>query len=465
MRAFTKIFICFLLAAMLAGVAPARAEDANQAANRTFIEAIGMIRRASATYDTREAVRLYRSADRLLKKVIADYPESTLAVQISTNQFVGDFDPLEFRARIRSLSCERGSYVEDFLSEYGIASTTGPLTEACFLYRLEALLAPVEQPISAARWDWLSLAASYHLHGQADRARDIILPFLAALSKKISPNEAQDSLLFLSRALALTGEGEQAQKISQRISDCAARLNNMADMMRIALWAGRNNDARLQADELQQFARDNQCNWQMGLAAQALYLTGREEEAKKIYTDLFAEQFTNVKEEDRRENTPPELAIAAATLGEPEQALAILQVVMEANPWLVDPVMTALGARGLFDAAQNFSDGLKEPDMKAEAYAVLIDAAMRKDDKKRAGGMMAKLAALKVGSGQPEAHSAILAMRARAEKAIYKDDRWRSTLQAAINIADTVEESAKRNVALPLIATLAYIRTGTPVLD
>lgn len=441
------------------------AEDANQLANRTFIEAIGLIRKAGNTYDTQESVRLLRGADRLLKKITSDYPESTLAVQISTNQFVGDFDPVEFKSRIRSLSCERGSYVEEFLSEYGIPSSTGPLTEACFLYRMETLLSPTENPISAARWDWLSLAAAYHLHGQVDRAREIILPFLSALYKKSSTNDNQDSLLFLSRVMMVTGEDEQAMKIAQRISDCSARLYSLVDMMRLALWSGHGEQARELQSQLQSYTRDNQCNWQMALVAESLHQTGHDEEAKKLYHNLLSDQFTSLKENDRAENTPPELAIAASMVGEPATALAILKTVREQNPWTVPAVMNELAARSEFDSAADFADGLKDIDLKAEAYAALVVAASQRDDKKNAEPVMARLAAMRGTSSEALKAAIMLAMRARAEKAFYKDERWRETFQAALNTADLVDDAGKRQVALPLISTLAYIKTGNPVLD
>lgn len=462
-----RVLAFFILFALCGQALPAHAfaDDADKAANRTFIEAIGLIRRASSTYDTREAVRLLRGADGLLKKIVNDYPESSLAVQISTNQFVGDFDPLEFRSRIRSLSCERGSYVEDFLSEYGIASTTGPLTEACFLYRIEALLSAIEHPIAAARWDWLSLAIAYHAHNQPERAREIILPFMAALTKKLSPSDTQDSLLFLARAMDMTDEHDQADKIIQRIGDCSGRMTVIGDRMRAALWDNRMQDARNAADDLVSYVRDNQCNWQMAATATALFQTGREDEAKKIYTNLLAEQYAGMKDEDKRENTPPELAIAAAFIGEPAQALNMLRLVMDQNGWAVPAAMQALGGRGEFDVAQQFIESMKDVDGQAFSYAALIDTALRDGDKKKASTLMTKLTALRASANQPAEQSTLLAMRARAEKMLYKDERWRTTLQSALNTADLVDENTKRSVALPLISTLVYIKTGHPVLD
>lgn len=444
---------------------PAFADDPNQQANRTFTDAMQLIRRAGATYDTREAVRLLRGADKSLKKIVTDYPESTIAVQLVTNQFIGDFDIMEFRNRIRSLSCERGSYVEDFLAEHGIATATGPSTDACFLYRIETLVPAQEHPIVNARWDWLSLGVAYHVLGQPDRARDIILPFLNAFMTKNRVNDNQESLLFLARAMTLINEKDQAFKISQRISDCSSKLYNLMDLTKQAVWNGNLAQARQYADQAHDYVEDNQCIWQKSLVAQALKLSDREAEGKKIYESIESEQFTNVKTENRDENTPPELAVAAAAMGEPDTAFSILRVVMEQNPWTISAAIEELGRRGEFEATENFISDLKDLDQKAEALASLVEAAVKRNDGKRAQALMTKLNALRASPSQPDQQALILAMRARAEKDIYKDERWRDTVQTALNTADLVEENKRGQVVLPLIATLAYIKTGHPLLD
>lgn len=444
---------------------PLLADEPNLQANRTFTEAMQLIRKAGATYDTREAVRLLRGADKSLKKIVTDFPESTIAVQLVTNQFIGDFDIMDFRNRIRSLSCERGNYVEDFLAEHGIATAAGPTTDACFLYRIETLLPALEHPIITARWDWLSLGVSYHLLGQPDRARDIILPFLNALMTKNKVSDNQESLMFLARAMMLINEKDQAQKISLRISDCSAKLYNLMDMTKYSLWNANTVEARQTADQARDYVEDNQCSWQKSIAAQALKITAREVEGKKIYDAIEAEQFNNVRIENRDESTPPELAVAAASMGEPEIALSILRVVMEQNPWTISAVVEELGKRGEFDITETFINDMKELDQKAEALATLVETAIKRNDSKRAAAIMAKLNALRASPSLPDQQAIILAMRARAEKDLYKDERWRDTMQTALNTADLVEESKRSQVALPLIATLAYIKTGKPQLD
>lgn len=451
--ALFRLLILFCLNVLL--VTPAFADDPNQQANRTFTEAMQLIRRAGATYDTREAVRLLRGADKSLKKIINDYPESTIAVQLITNQFIGDFDILDFRARIRSLSCERGNYVEDFLAEHGIATATGPSTDACFLYRIETLLPALEHPIVNARWDWLSLGVSYHILGQPDRARDIILPFLNALMTKNKVNDNQESLMFLARAMMLIGEKDQAFKISQRISDCSSKLYNLMDMTKQAVWNNNMPGARQYADQARDYVEDNQCSWQKSIVAQALRMTEREAEGKKIYDAIESEQFTNVKTENRDESTPPELAVAAAAMGEPETALNMLRVVMEQNPWTISAAIEELGKRGEFDVTENFINDLKGIDQKAEAYATLVETAVRRNDIKRATSLINKLGGLRASPSQPDQQALILAMRARAEKDLYKDERWRDTMQTALNTADLVDESKRSQVALPYVALAA----------
>lgn len=458
-----RFILLFCLNVIL--VSPALADEPNLQANRTFTEAMQLIRKAGATYDTREAVRLLRGADKSLKKIVNDFPESTIAVQLVTNQFIGDFDILDFRNRIRSLSCERGSYVEDFLAEHGIATATGPTTDACFLYRIETLLPALEHPITIARWDWLSLGVSYHLLGQPDRARDIILPFLNALMTKSKVNDSQESLMLLARAMMLINEKAQAQKISGRISDCSAKLYNLMDMTKQAVWNANMVEARQYADQARDYVEDNQCSWQKSIVAQALKMTDRETDGKKIYDSIEGDQFTNVKTENRDESTPPELAVAAAAMGDPETAFSVLRVVMEQNPWTISAVIEELGKRGEYDVTEAFINDLKGLDQKAEALATLVDTAVKRNDLKRASAIMAKLNALRASASLPDQQALILAMRARAEKDLYKDERWRDTMQTALNTADLVEENKRSQVALPLIATLAYIKTGNPLLD
>ncbi len=464
MRRSAILCVGVFVAGMFFAPLPAFAREANEDANRTFVEAIKLVRRANVTLDTREAVRLLRGADDLIKKIIADYPESTLAVQLSTNQFIGDFDYMEFKSRIRGLSCERGSYVEDFLSEYGISTATGPTTEACFLYRTETLMTPIEEPLTAARPDWLSLAVAYYLYGQQERAREIVLPFLSLLRKSSATPDTQDSFVFLARTLALTGAFDQALRMAERINDCTNRLNLVSELMKITLSQGDNNGAKLLADQIKDYVDTNQCNWQKGLAAQALFLTDRKGDAKIIYEKAAAEQYSAVKPEERAETTPPDLVMAAGLMDDPATTIAMLRAVMDRNPWVVAPALEELAEREYYAPVMDFVDDIKEPERRAEAYAALISVFVKKNESKRATSLMSKLNEIHVTPAQAFQQSQLLALKAYAEKQYYKDERWRDTFQSAVNAAERVDEENRTKLLPPLLATLMQIKTNKRML-
>jgi hypothetical protein len=70
---------------------PARlaASDASEAANRQFVQAMRLIRQADGSFDQQEENGLLREADRLLTEIEQHFPESTIAVQLITNQLKG----------------------------------------------------------------------------------------------------------------------------------------------------------------------------------------------------------------------------------------------------------------------------------------------------------------------------------------------------------------------------------------
>ena len=146
----TAIFLALLLPVLIflaaGGMAVrASAQESASNANRQFVQAMQMIQQANATFDSTEEARLLRDADRLLNEIVQRYPDSAIAVQLITNQFIGDFDVFEFHNRVRALICNDAQ------------------ATACFLYRIENLLPPVEYPVSTPRWDWLSLAVALAL--------------------------------------------------------------------------------------------------------------------------------------------------------------------------------------------------------------------------------------------------------------------------------------------------------------
>lgn len=463
LRGLLSFFLVFALA--FGGASLAHARDAQEDANRTFVEAVQLVKRANSTLDTRETVRLLRAADSMLKKIINDYPESPVAVQLVTNQYIGDFDIMEFKSRVRSLSCERGGYVEDFLSDYGVATATGPLTEACFLYRMETLMAPIEMPATSARPDWLSLAVAYYIYGQPERAREIIQPFLQLLHKSSSASDAQDSFIFMARALALTGAFDRAMEIGSRINDCANKLYFLMEMLKISLYQDQEGTSRLLADQIKDYVEANSCSWQKGLVATALYLTGRKGEAKVVYEKAVAEQYTATKPEERSESTSPDLVLAAANLDDAPTVLAMLRAVRDRNPWLAAPVLETLATRGFDEPAGDFVEEITEPERKGEAYAALVSALVGRGATKQAGVYFDKLINIPINPSQAAQKSQLLALRAWAEKILYKDDRWRNSFQSALNAAERVDDSDRIKIMPALLGTLMQIKTNHHVLD
>ena len=288
-----------------------------------------MIQQANSTFDSGEEARLLREADRLLNEIVQRYPDSAIAVQLITNQFIGDFDVFEFRNRVRALICNDAQ------------------STACFLFRIENLLPPVEYPVSTPRWDWLSLAVAYHLNGASDKAREIIAPFVSALRRGAasSSSDAQEQDLFVARALALTGQTETALQITRSIADCSTRIYNLTDVAEIATWRGDKDLAAALTTEAQKYLQANNCSWELGLVVQSLLRVGREAEARTLFLNTVEQQFSRFRE-TKQECCPAELAVAAADLGEVNLALGLLRTVHEDSPWTVPAVLGRLQARG-----------------------------------------------------------------------------------------------------------------------
>lgn len=437
----------FLVAAILAGAAPAtaRAQD-NSPANRLFVQAMQLVRQADNTFDIAEESRLLKDADRLLNDIIVKYPDSTLAVQLVTNQFVGDFDFYEFRGRIKSLVCNE------------------PLTSLCFLHRVGELLPPVETPITAARWDWLSLAVAYHHLGDPGRAKEIVTPFVSAVRRgKAADSSGQD--LFVARALALMGQTPLALEITRQISDCATRIYNLADIGKAASWRGDTALTATLAEEAKQYAASHGCTWESGLVVQALLRAGKEAEARTLFLNTVETQFSKFREtrEAKGDCCPPELAVAAADLGDANLALGMLRNVQDENPWTIPSVLGRLTRRGNVAASITYADQVQDMDGRGEAYAELIDALIKRNERATAEELMRKLSRLVEESAGKR--PALLAQKAKAERSLYGEDRWRVTFQQAINTAERSSNFVRRDIGAPLLAALVRIETGLPMLD
>lgn len=441
-RLFAGPFIALTLLASGTGAAVAQ-QDAGGPANKLFVQAMQMLQEADATLDSAKEAQLLRDIDKLLRDVIAKYPDSTLAVQLMTNQFVGDFDYYEFRGRVEALVCE------------------APLSSACFVYRISEMLPPVETPIVNARWDWLSLAVSYNQLGQTEKAKEIIAPFAAAIRRGVNADSAGQDF-FVARALALIGESAQALNVTRSISDCSTRVYNLIDIGKAAKWRGDDALTKSTAEEARAFAETNQCVWESGLVAQALNRAGRTEEAKRLLTKAVADQVGDVRK--RKENCcPPELAVAAAEIDTPNLALNLLRVVEEENPWTAPAVLGRIARRGESALAVAYAEQIADVDLRGESLAELVAAAMERKDKPAADYAFARLAKLTNGAGARR--PVLMAQRAKAEWALYRDEGWRSAFQAALNSAERASNFVRRDAAAPLLAALMRIETGRPMLD
>lgn len=436
-----------LLAAALAAGLPsaARAQESTGSANRQFVQAMQLIQQANATFDPAEEARLLREADRLLNEIVQRYPDSPVAVQLITNQFIGDFDVFEFRNRVRALICNEA------------------LSTACFLYKIENLLPPIEYPISTPRWDWLSLAVAHHLNGGAERAREIIAPFVGALRRGAATGaESQEQDLFVARALALTGQTDIALQITRGIADCSTRLYNLTDIAEIAGWRGEKDLASALTTEAQKYAQVNGCAWELGLVVQALMRVGREAEARTLFLNTVEQQFSRFRE-TKQECCPAELAVAAADLGEVNLALGLLRTVQEDSPWTVPAVLGRLAARGEVSLTSAYLEQVQDPDPQSEILSEFVAASLRRGELAIAQQWMGRL--VKLAEVPANRRPTLLAQRAKAEKLMYGDDRWRTTMSQAIAAADRSSAFVRRDIGVPLLAALVRIESGLPMLD
>lgn len=439
-RFASLVSVLFLAVTAMAG--SAWAQDPGPA-NRLFVQAMQLVRQADNTYDVAEESRLLKEADKLFNEIVTKYPDSPLAVQLVTNQFVGDFDFYEFRSRIRAMVCNE------------------PLTSLCFLHRIGEMLPPVETPISAARWDWLSLAVAYQQIGDVGRAKEIVAPFVSAVRRGgITDSSGQD--LFVARALALMGQTQLALDITRQIADCSTRIYNLADIAKTAAWRGDAGLTNALADEAKTYATTRNCAWELGLVAQTLLRAGKEAQARTLFLNTVETQFSKFKE-TRGDCCPPELAVAAAEMGDATLALNLLRTVQDENPWTIPAVLGRLARRGEAAAALAFAEQVSDMDTRGEALAELVEAAHKRGDPTGATDLLRRLNKLvdEAAGRRP----GLLAQKAKAEKIFYNDDRWRRSFQLAINAAEKSSNFVRRDIGAPLLAALVRIETGLPMLD
>lgn len=430
---------------VLATSLPAFAQDRAGQASRLFLQALGLVKQADASLDLEEQARFLREADRVLGEIVERLPDTQLAVQIATNQFIGDFDVGDFRNRVRGLVCN------------------DPVATACFLYRIEQLLQPIEYPIAVARWDWLSLAVAYHVLGEPQRAGPIITPFYVA-HRRASAADTADEDLFVARALALVGRVDLAAQVTRRIGQCSTRIYNLVDMAKALLWRNERERAATFVREAQEFAGLHNCSWELGLVAQALNRVGREADARTLFLNTVEQQFSRFRD-PRPDCCPPELAVAAAELGDVNVSLRILRTVQDDNPWAIPAVLGRLAARGETTLGLSYAEQVQDPDLRAESLFEILAAIRRPADARTADDVYARLRQLTRPEGPGGRRPVALAQRAKAEKLVHGDERWRLTFLAAINAADRGATPPRRDIGVPLTAALVRIETGNPLLD
>ena len=160
---------------------------------------------------------------------------------------------------------------------------------------------------------------------------------------------------------------------------------------------------------------------------------------------------------------PPELAVAAAEIGDPNLALNLLRASQEENPWAVPAVLGRLARRGETALTLAYAEQTPDPDLRGESLAELVAAAMARKDRPSAETAFARLAKLTNGAGARR--PVLMAQRAKAEQALYRDEGWRSAFQAALNAAERASNFVRRDAGAPLLAALMRIETGNPMLD
>jgi hypothetical protein len=413
-------------------------------ANRQFLTAIRLVRQADASFNAAEESRLLLQADQLFRQIIEAWPETDIAVKLFTNQFIGDFDYFEFKNRVKGLICN-----QSFLTQ-------------CFLHRISLLLPPIETPLSVARWDWLSLAVAYHLFGQPERGREIIGPMLAAV-RRGAPPEGTERDLFVSRALSLIGEFDTALEITRGIDECSTRLYNLNDITEAALWHERGALAKELAEEAHQYALRQHCDWELGLVIQGLAMVGRHHDARAMFQQTVERQFLRYRQSRSGECCPPELAVAAAEMGDVHLALGLLRTVQEENSWTIPVVLGRLSRRGQAQIALSYAEQIQDPDIRGEAFGELIEALVFQQERSRAEDVFVLLSRLVEETAPPA--PGLIGQMAKAEHVLHADERWRQSFQKAITAAERGVTLVRRDIGGPLIALLVRIETGRPMLD
>jgi len=217
------------------------------------------------------------------------------------------------------------------------------------------------------------------------------------------------------------------------------------------------------AEEASEFSRAQGCAWELGLVAQALMKTGNEGRARTLFLNTVEEQFSRFK--DKRGNCcPPELAVAAGDMGEANLALGLLRTVQEESPWTVPAVLGRLSARGEFQLTNAYADQLTDAELKAETYVELLAGAIKAGNRAQADQISAKLD--RMLGVKEQRQPLVLVQRARADRLMHADQRWRGSYMAALSAAERAgAANQRRDIAVPFLAALVEIETGVPMLE
>ena len=144
-------------------------------------------------------------------------------------------------------------------------------------------------------------------------------------------------------------------------------------------------------------------------------------------------------------------------------ALNLLRTVQDENPWAIPAVLGRLARRSDAAVALAYAEQVQDIDIRGEAFAELIEAALKRGDGTTAAELMKRLNRMvEEAAGR---RPALLAQKAKAEKAMYGDDRWRLTFQSSINAAERASNFVRRDIGAPLLSALVRIETGLPMLD
>ena len=125
--------------------------------------------------------------------------------------------------------------------------------------------------------------------------------------------------------------------------------------------------------------------------------------------------------------------------------------------------MGRLQARGEVSLTSAYLEQVQEVDSQAEILAEFIAAALRRGDPAAVQQWMKRLN--QIADVPANRKPTVLAQRAKAEKLIFGDDRWRATMAQAISAADRSSAFVRRDIGVPLLAALVRIESGLPMLD